>query len=381
MIYLDNSATTRVLPESIQAVQQAMEDGFFNPAAAYAPASKTEKQVEQARSFIASVIKAEPRELLFTSGGTESNNMAIRGSLQAIKGKPRLITTAVEHPSVFDTVAHMQRERDCELVILPVDQEGTVSLEALKEALTENTALVSIMQVNNELGSVNPIREASQCIRKKAPGALFHVDGVQGFLKCEFDSHCVDLYSLSAHKFHAPKGVGVLYKAKGIRFSGGQTGGGQEQDLRSGTLNVPGILGMEAAIRWYSRDIEAHRQRLFACKQRLYDNLMSLPDVLLNGPSLDRAAPHILNMSFMGVRGAVLLNALSAKEIYVSTGSACSSHKKGHNRILSAAGIQGDREEGAIRFSFSPFNTPEEMDTVAEHISQQLTFLRKYRRR
>ena len=381
MIYLDNSATTRTLPEAAEAAMAAMTGDFFNPAAAYAYGARTEKRVNEARTVIARPLKAKREEIIFTSGGTESNNAAIFGSLKGWRGPKRVITTAVEHPSVFETVQSLQQSGDVDIVILPVNEQGYPDMNALRDALSEDTALVSMMHVNNELGTVTDLASVARLVRRFAPRAIFHADGVQAYMKVDTVNLGVDLYSISAHKFHAPKGVGALYKRTGVRFAGGQIGGGQENNLRSGTLNVPGILGMERAVMIYEQNLSAWRQSMRACKRRLYENLMTIPDVVLNGPSLDEAAPHILNLSFLGVRGEVLLHALEQFDVCVSTGSACAARKAGKNRILTAAGIIGPRQEGAIRFSLCPFNTLEEMDRAAQIVFEQVKFLRKYRRR
>ncbi len=381
MIYLDNSATTRTLTECAQAAVQAMTEDFFNPAAAYAYGARTEKRVNEARAVVGRPLRAKREEIIFTSGGTESNNAAVFGSLKGWRGPKRIITTAVEHPSVFETVQSLQQNQDVDVVILPVNEQGYPDLAALRDALTENTALVSMMHVNNELGTVTDLAAAARLIRRMAPRAIFHADGVQAYLKVDTENLGIDLYSLSAHKFHAPKGVGALYKRSGVRFAGGQIGGGQENNLRSGTVNVPGILGMEKAVLLYEQNLAAWRQSMRLCKRRLYENLMTIPDVVLNGPSLDEAAPHILNLSFLGVRGEVLLHAVEQFDVCVSTGSACAARKAGKNRILTAAGIIGPRQEGAIRFSLCPFNTLEEMDRAAQIVSDQVKFLRKYKRR
>ncbi|MBR3136670.1 MAG: cysteine desulfurase [Clostridia bacterium] len=381
MIYLDNSATTRTLPEAAEAAMAAMTGDFFNPAAAYAYGARTEKRVNEARTVIARPLKAKREEIIFTSGGTESNNAAIFGSLKGWRGPKRVITTAVEHPSVFEAVQSLQQSGDVDIVILPVNEQGYPDMNALRDALSEDTALVSMMHVNNELGTVTDLASVARLVRRFAPRAIFHADGVQAYMKVDTVNLGVDLYSISAHKFHAPKGVGALYKRTGVRFAGGQIGGGQENNLRSGTLNVPGILGMERAVMIYEQNLSAWRQSMRACKRRLYENLMTIPDVVLNGPSLDEAAPHILNLSFLGVRGEVLLHALEQFDVCVSTGSACAARKAGKNRILTAAGIIGPRQEGAIRFSLCPFNTLEEMDRAAQIVSEQVKFLRKYRRR
>ena len=381
MIYLDNSATTRTLPEAAEAAMAAMTGDFFNPAAAYAYGARTEKRVNEARTVIARPLKAKREEIIFTSGGTESNNAAIFGSLKGWRGPKRVITTAVEHPSVFEAVQSLQQSGDVDIVILPVNEQGYPDMNALRDALSEDTALVSMMHVNNELGTVTDLASVARLVRRYAPRTIFHADGVQAYMKVDTVNLGVDLYSISAHKFHAPKGVGALYKRTGVRFAGGQIGGGQENNLRSGTLNVPGILGMERAVMIYEQNLAAWRQSMRACKRRLYENLMTIPDVVLNGPSLDEAAPHILNLSFLGVRGEVLLHALEQFDVCVSTGSACAARKAGKNRILTAAGIIGPRQEGAIRFSLCPFNTLEEMDRAAQIVSEQVKFLRKYRRR
>lgn len=380
MIYLDNSATTKPFHEAVEVFDRACREGYFNPSSAYAPAVEAERQLERARAYMAKQLEASAEEIIFTSGGTESNNAAVQGVLRAARGRGRVITTMIEHPSVYEQFRNLETD-GYDVRYIGVDSTGKVSLEALAEALTPDTRLVSIMQVNNETGAVNPIAEAYQMMKKAAPLAALHVDGVQGFLKSPIYAGMCDMYTVSAHKFHGLKGVGALYVKKGLRFAGGQTGGGQERGLRSGTVNVPGILGMDAAIRIYQKNREAWIVNMAACKTRLYKELRSLEDVLHNGPSIADGAPHILNMSFMGVRGEVLLHALEQEQIYVSTGSACSTHKKGNNRILSAMGVEGERQEGAIRFSLCPFNTIEEMDTVAEIIAEKLRVLRKFKRR
>ncbi len=379
MIYLDNSATTRTFEEAAEAARLCMCESFFNPSAAYSPAVEAERKVNGARTRLAGALGAQAEEILYTSGGTESNNMAIFGTLKMVRGTGRVIVGAAEHPSVYEAIGSL---RDSYVVAeAAVDKEGKIELNALAGQLNEDTLLVSIMQVNNETGAVNDIPAIYQMLKQRAPRALLHVDGVQGFLKVPFDGRSCDLYTISGHKFHAPKGVGALYVRKGVRFAGGQMGGGQERGLRSGTTNTPGIMGMDAAIAAYLSNLDSYRETMRACKLRLAKNLLSLPDAILNGPAPDAGAPHILNISFFGVRGEVLLHALEEKKIYVSTGSACSAHKKGKNRVLTAMGVVGERQEGAIRFSLCPFNTPQEMDEAAAAIGEQLQFLRRFRRR
>jgi len=381
MIYLDNSATTRVLPEAADAARAAMTEQFYNPASAYGPAVETERMVERARKHVAEAMSRAPEEIVFTSGGTESNNMAVFGTLRDIRGKRRVITCKSEHASVYETVRSFEDSADTQVVFIGCNPDGTASLAQLEAALTPDTALVSLMHVNNETGAVNDLAGAYALIRRLCPGALLHVDGVQAFCKLPFTRIPCDLYNVSAHKFHAPKGVGALFVRSGVRFSGGQIGGGQERSLRSGTTNVPGILGMEAALMQYRAHQTEWMRQMRACKERLAANLLTIPDAVVNGPSVSDGAGHILNVSFPGVRGEVLLNALSERGVCVSTGSACSAHRKGVNRVLSAIGVTGARQEGALRFSFCPFNTLEEMDLAASAVEEQVEFLRRYKRR
>ena len=381
MIYLDNSATTRVLPEAAAAAHMSMTDDFFNPAAAYAPAAQTERAVSACRARLADALGHRPEEVYYTSGGTESNNTAIFGSVGAVRGKKRIITCMTEHPSVYRVFQALEARADIEVVCIGVNASGAADLDALSSAMTPDTALVSLMHVNNETGAITDIASANACIHRINPNALFHVDGVQAFCKLPFTSVPCDLYSISAHKFHAPKGVGALYVREGARFGGGQLGGGQERGMRSGTTNVPGVVGLDAALAQYRLHHGEWMKNMRRCKERLAQNLLSIDDALLNGPSIAEGAGHILNISFLGVRGETLLNALSERQIYVSTGSACSAHKQGKNRVLNAIGVTGARQDGAIRFSFCPFNTLEEMDVTAQHVSELVSFLRRYQRR
>ena len=379
MIYLDNSATTRTLDAAAEAAAKYMRQDFFNPSAAYSPAVEAERAVNAARSRLASMIHAAPEEIIYTSGGTESNNTAIFGALKARRGTGRIIVGATEHPSVYSAI--MTLKGPYNVTEARVDSTGTQDVNSLMSALSNDVAFVSIMHVNNETGAINDIPSIYKAVKQRAPGAIMHVDGVQGFLKVPFDARYCDMYSISGHKFHAPKGVGALYIKRGVRFAGGQIGGGQERNLRSGTTNPPGIMGMDAAIEYYQANLDEIRRKLMQMKLRLAKNLSFIRDAYINGPEPSLGAPHILNVSFLGVRGEVLLHALEEKGIYVSTGSACSAHKKGKNRILNAMGVVGDRQEGAIRFSICPFNTEDEMDITADVIEEQLAFLRRFKRR
>ena len=299
--------------------------------------------------------------------------MALFGTLYALHSVKRIVTTAVEHPSVYESILTAAKRFHAEVVFAPLNSDGTVDIDRLSDVLNAQTDYVSIMHVNNELGSVNDLHRIA--------AAVFHSDGVQAFMKVRPRKLPVDLYSVSGHKLHAPKGVGLLYVRNGLHFTGGQIGGGQERNLRSGTTNVPGILGFDTALRIYADDLEKRHLQMRRVKSRLYQCLSTLNDVCLNGPSIDKGAPHILNMSFLGVRGEVLLHALEQNGVIVSTGSACSAKKQGKNRVLSAVGMNGARQESAIRFSFSPFNTESEAEEAANYIADQLAILRRYRRR
>lgn len=378
MIYLDNSATTRAFDEAAAAAEYYMREAFFNASSAYGAALQVDKQVITARALIAKSLGVSAEEIIFTSGGTESNNMAILGKLRVLQGKARFITSAVEHPSVYEVYRIMEQNGQ-DVVFLDVDKEGLVRMEELEAALTDDTAMVSLIHVNNEVGAVHDLDAIAALIRKKSPSAVFHADGVQAYLRVPRSAN-VDVYSLSGHKIHAPKGVGALMVKKGVTIGPGLIGGGQEDNMRSGTTNTPGIMGMEAALRKWTENGEAYTAHLRECKQRLQKNLLgAMGDCVVNGPLY--GAPHILNVSFLGVRGEVLLHDLEAKGVYLSTGSACSARKVGNNRILHSMGITGERAAGAVRMSLSVMNTLEEMDTAAQHIAESVTALRKYKRK
>ena len=384
MIYLDNSATTKVLPKSAEIASRYYFDSYFNPAASYKGAVQVETEIEKTRKTISDIIGCNHKSIIFTSGGTESNNASLFGCLDYIKKNGNhIITSKIEHPSVYNVFKKAEDSIGVHVDYVSVNPDGTIDLNEFQNLLTDQTSFISIMHINNELGSINDLQKIRSIIDKISPNAVFHSDGVQAFCKTTFDAikHC-DMYSVSGHKLHAVKGIGFLYSNPSTPFKGGQLGGGQENNLRSGTLNVPGIMSLGYSIKEYSdHQIEWNRTMSFL-KDRLYRNLTDgLVDVLVNGPDPDKSAPHILNLSFIGVRGEVLLNALSEKEIYVSTGSACSERKKGQNRILTSIGVTGLRQESAIRFSLSHFNTEAEIDEVSQVIIETVNFLRKYRRR
>lgn len=379
MIYLDNSATTSVSKKAAEIASKYMTEMFFNPSSAYTPAVNVERNVKSARAKLAEAMGCGVDEFIYTSGGTESNNAAILGVLKQQRGKGRIICSQIEHPSVYE-VFSMLEEMGYDVQRIPATEEGIIDYQALDALVTPNTSFVSIMHVNNETGAINDLGLCAKIIKRNSPDAVFHSDGVQAFCKLPFVRVPADLYSVSGHKIHAPKGVGALYIAKNTKFFGSLVGGGQERGLRSGTTNVPSIMALDAAVSDYRENQNAYVQSMMNCKKRLADNMTALKDTVINGCAVELGAPHILNVSFSGVRGEVLLHTLAEQGIYVSTGSACSTHKKG-NRILDAMGIRGSRKEGAIRFSLSGHTTLEEIDDASNAIEMILPQLRRFKRR
>lgn len=381
MIYLDNSATTRVLPKAAMAVMHYMTEAYFNPSSMYGPAVAVEREVGRVRSIMAESLGAEPAELYFTSGGTESDNIAIMGVAAALRrGTYRFITTEMEHPAIYEVFNALEKAGQ-EVIRLRPDRFGSIDPGDVADAVDSKTVLVSIMHVNNEFGAVADLDAICAAVRAKNPNTYIHSDGVQAYCKLRETRVPVDMYSISAHKIHGPKGVGALLVRKRVKNAGGQLGGGQENGMRSGTTNAPGIIGMGVAVEEAKKrlaQVEAHMRRL---KTMLANALLTIPDTFVNGPAVDEGAAHILNMSFMGVRGEVLLHALESKGILVSTGSACSSHKRGKNRVLASIGVEGERAEGAIRFSLCPENTEREMLITAETTAALVRELRRFKRR
>jgi cysteine desulfurase len=387
-IYLDNSATTPALGSVVRRMSQCMRFGYFNPSAAYAPAVEVERALNACRKTLRVCLDAEGYEVIFTSGGTEADNLAILGALgkgAAGKRGPRVCCcSAVEHPAVREAMRAAQA-RGYTVRELPVDGRGVLDLNRCAPLLDADVALISCMHVNNETGAVQPLAELASLRAARCPEALLHVDGIQGFLREPISLRRlgVDLYALSAHKVHGPKGAGALLARKGTPLKPRAFGGGQEGGLRSGTENVPGIVGLHAAVEAL-RELEDPAAALRANKLRLWARIRAgEPGALVNGPAPEsaEAAPHILNLSMPGVRGEVMLHALEAAGVYVSTGSACSARRKRHSEALIAMSLAGERLEGAIRLSLSPLNTPEEMDAAATALLTAYAQLKSYRRR
>lgn len=381
--YFDNSATTKVFDCVKDAVVNAMTADYGNAAARHMKGVEAEKLIKEARAEIARSLKVQEKEILFTSGGTESNNIALIGTALANQraGK-HLITTAVEHASIYNTMEFL-REQGFEITYLPVDAYGCISLEELREAVREDTILVSVMYVNNEIGAVEPVEEISKIVKAKNPKTLFHVDAIQAYGKYVIrpKKQGIDLLSVSGHKIHGPKGVGFLYIDEKVKIRPIIFGGGQQKGMRSGTENVPGCAGLGAAVREVYTDHDAKIEKLYGLRERMIAGLKKLPGVTVNGHEGRENAPQIVSASFEGVRSEVLLHALEERGIYVSSGSACSVNHPGVSGTLRGIGVKKELLDSTIRFSFGLFNTPEEVDYCLEVLGELLPVLRRYRAR
>lgn len=380
--YFDNSATTRCYPEVADIVVKTMTEDFGNPSAMHLKGVEAEKYVREAAQTLAKILKVNEKEIIFTSGGTESNNLALFGGADANKRSGNhIITTSVEHAAVGQPAERLE-QMGYEVTIVPVDHRGVVQLEALEKALRPDTILVSTMYVNNEVGAVMPVEEIAKLVHEKSPKALYHVDAIQAFGKYRIypKKAGIDMLSVSSHKIHGPKGVGFLYINEKARIQPQILGGGQQAGMRSGTDNVPGIAGLGVAAKMVYTDFDKKIEHMYQLKERLAEGFLKLPDVRLNGMEIREGAPQILSASFLGVRSEVLLHTLEEKGIYVSAGSACSSHKRKAAGTLSAMGMEAAQRESTLRFSFSEENTFEEVDYALEVIGQVLPMLRRYSR-
>lgn len=378
-IYLDNAATTRPHPAVVEAIGRALAEEWGNPSSLHSRGLAAERLVRAARTAVATTLDATPEEIVFTSGGTESNNLALRGVARLAWGR-HIVTTAIEHSSVLTPLRRLAEEGGYEVTELPVDGDGRVSPARVAEALRPDTILVSVMAVNNELGTIQPLEEIGRVIRRHAGGGrpvYFHSDAVQAWGKMPVRPRAwgVDLLSISAHKVHGPKGVGALYVRKGIRLAPLLGGGDQEGAVRPGTENVPGIAGLGAAARLLGSDLSEVTARLSALRDRLRERLAAIPDVRINTPA-EGAAPHILNASFPGVRGETLLHRLEMDGIFTSTGSACHSHDPRPSHVLLAIGLAPDLCTSSLRLSLGRFTTTEEVDAAAAAVGRAVAELR-----
>ena len=379
-IYLDNAATTAVYPEVVAFMTALFTEDYGNPSSMHTQGVTAERHLRAAREAIAAILKCKPTEVLFTSGGTESDNLALFGAAHAYGRQGRhIITTAIEHPAVLEPARALEKE-GFEVTYLPVDASGIVRLSDVEEAIREDTILVSVMHVNNEIGSVQPVAEIGALIKRHNSKTLFHVDAVQGFGKVPLipARAQVDLMSVSAHKIHGPKGAGFLYVKKGVRLIPLLYGGGQQTGLRSGTENVPGYAGMGRAAQMICENMEENTARMNALRHQLRDGICdALEDVYV---PVDGGAPHILPLTVRGVRAEVLLHALEDKGVYVSAGSACATHHPQTSPVLTAIGLSTEDAASTIRFSLSEFTTKEEMEETIQAVVDVVPALRRFRR-
>ena len=384
--YLDNSATTKCLPEVVEAVTNCMTENYGNPSSMHLKGMEAEKIMRSAKETIAKTLKVDAKEIFFTSGGTESDNWAVLQSARAAKRDGmHVITTKIEHAAILNPMKQLEKE-GFEVTYLGTDEYGRISLEELKNAIRPDTVLVSVMGVNNEIGTVEPVAEAGELIKKCTSKTLFHVDGVQMYGKLPIypKRMKIDMLSVSGHKIHGPKGIGILYISEKVKITPLILGGGQQKGMRSGTDNVPGIAGFEKAAEILCANMEEDAAKMSELRDLFLTEVTKLEGVTANGPALVPdipAAPHIASISVEGVRAEVLLHALEEKGVYVSAGSACASNKPAISETLKAIGLKKELLDSTIRFSLSIFTTEEEIRYAVASVSEILDTLRKYTRR
>ncbi|MEY8430463.1 cysteine desulfurase family protein [Lachnospiraceae bacterium 48-42] len=383
-VYLDNSATTRAYDEVGELVKRVLCEDYGNPSSMHAKGIEGEKYIKEAKDTLAGLFKVQAKEIFFTSGGTESDNLALIGAARANKrAGNHLITSAIEHPAIINTMRYLEEEEGFRVTYLPVDRYGRIRLDALKDALCEDTILVSVMYVNNEVGSVQPIQEAAGIVKAYNQRILFHVDAVQGFGKYRIYPKRlkVDLCSISGHKIHGPKGTGALYIGEHVKIHPIVFGGEQQKNIRSGTENVPGIAGLSLAARMIYKNLDEKVDRMRTFKQYFISGVTQIENTAVHGLYDETSAPHIISVGFAGIRSEVLLHALEEKGIYVSSGSACSSNHPQVSGVLKGIGARQEFLDATLRFSMSEFTTREEMDYTLDTLYHIVPVLRKYTRR
>lgn len=380
--YLDNSATTKVSENAARLVYGIMTEDYGNPSSMHKKGFDAEKYIRKARETFAGILKCTEREIFFTSGGTESDNMAIIGAAMAANRRGKhIITTRIEHPAVLESFKYLAGQ-GFEAEYLPVNAAGQLEPETLKAALREDTVLVSVMYVNNEIGSLQPVAELGRIVKEAGKDIVFHVDAVQAFGKyriCPYKEN-IDLLSVSSHKIHGPKGVGALFVKDKTRILPVSFGGGQQKGLRPGTENVPGIAGMALAAQEIYEDFDAKTERMYGLKDYFTEEILKLDGTTVNGLTGRQSAPHVVSVSFEGItKSEVLLHALEDRGIYVSSGSACSSNKPAVSETLKAIGVKRELLGSTLRFSFSDYTTKEELEYTVGALRELLPVLRKYR--
>lgn len=384
--YLDNSATTRCSDRACQLMVDLLTKDYGNPSSLHMKGIEAERFVETAKKKIAKTLRVSEKEIIFTSGGTESNNLAIIGAAMANRrAGNHIITTSIEHASVENPMEFL-KEQGFEITYLSVDENGIISLEELEEVVTEQTILVSMMQVNNEIGAIEPVAEAAELIKKKNPATLIHVDAIQSYGKMYIypKKLGIDMLSVSGHKIHGPKGSGFLWVKEKTKLKPLILGGGQQKGMRSGTENVPAIAGLGEAAEEIYENLDEKRAHLYGLKQRFIDGIEKLEGTHVNGKTGEDSAPHIVSVSFEGIRSEVLLHSLEDRGIYVSSGSACSSNnhagKQKGSKTLRNIHLKENLLDSTLRFSFSVHTTEEEIDYALEVLGELLPVLKKYTR-
>ena len=378
-IYLDNSATTKIFPSVASTVLKVMQEDYGNPSSLHKKGVEAEYYLKETREILAKILKVTPKEILFTSGGTESNNTALIGAAMALKKRGNhIISTNFEHASVYNPLLYL-KESGFDITFLPVTKEGKIEVNDLEQAIREDTILVSVMHVNNEIGAVQELELLGEAIKKKNKDTLFHVDAIQSFGKFHMNPKKakIDLLSVSAHKIHGPKGVGFLYIKDKTKIKPMIYGGGQQKGMRSGTDNVPGIAGLGVAAKEMYDHLEERNQHMKNCKDHFLNRLQEMEGCYYN----QGEAPNIISVSFEGIRSEVLLHALEEKGIYVSSGSACSSNHPGISGTLKAIGVREDLLDATLRFSLCGENTIEQMDETIEQLKVLLPQLRRFIRK
>ncbi len=382
-VYLDNSATTRCYDSVRDLVGKVMCEDYGNPSSMHRKGIEAEKYMKESKETFAKLLKVQEKELYFTSGGTESDNLALIGCARANhRAGKHLITSSIEHPAILNTMQYLEQEEGFRVTYLPVDKAGRIRLDALQEALCEETILVSIMYVNNEVGSVQPIEETSRIVKQYNPNILFHVDAIQGFGKYRiFPKRMgIDLLSISGHKIHGPKGIGVLYVNEKTKIKPILFGGEQQKNVRSGTENVPGIAGIGLAAKEIYTNLEDKIAKMRALKKEFIEGISKIENTTIHGEMGEGSAPHIVSVGFSGIRSEVLLHALEDRGIYVSSGSACASNHPAISGVLKGMEVDKEYLDSTLRFSFSEFTTKEDVDYTLDTLYECVPLLRRYTR-
>lgn len=383
-VYFDSAATGKVLPEAVETMVKAMTEVYGNPSSASILGIEAGNVLKKSQEDIARIINAEPSEIYFTSGGTEGDNWAIFGTAYGYKRSGKhIITTNTEHPAI-NLPLEALKEEGFEIEKIGVDEKGYIDIEELKSKVRKDTILVSVILANNETGTVQDIEKIGQAVKEANNDTLLHADAVQAFGKMKIDvkNSKIDMLSASGHKFGAPRGTGIFYMKKGLKVKPLMYGGGQQLNQRPGTENVAGAAAIAKAAEVCYKNLEENNEKIRKIKKYIADRVLTeIPNTFINGDSIEKASPYVLNIGFMGLRSEVLLHALEAEGIYVSAGSACNSKKKVRSSVLSAMGKSDEEIEGSIRLSFSKFNTMEESEYAVEKLKEQTALLRRFNRK